>query len=77
MEAILEQFLAKETARLGIRISSRQPIEARMRQLVWHICPSGTTEDEVTALLGLLQMRLEKHAAVQEPRMTTRSMVRK
>lgn len=76
MEAHLEQFLAKETARLGIRISSRQPIEARLRQLVWHMCPVGTTEDEVTTLVSLLQMRLEKHATVQEQRMVTRSMAR-
>lgn len=72
MEAHLEQFLAKEMARLELRISSRQPIESRMRQLVWHMCPTGTTEDEITAMMSLLMMRFQG-----QPRMVTRSMVKR
>ena len=76
MEQRLEQFLEKESARLGIRISSRQPMESRLRQLVRHMSPATTTEDDVTGLVSLLYMQLQKQGDAQ-PRMTTRSMVKR
>lgn len=71
MEQRLEEFLEKESARLGIRISSRQPMEAQLRQYVRHMSPAYTTDDEVNVVMALLMLQFQ-----EQPRMVTRSMMR-
>lgn len=78
MNTQLEKFLAKETVRLGLRISERQPLQERLRQYVrlalHHEGRRNLTDDEVTAMVGLLMMRFEQGASLD--RRMTRSMTR-
>jgi hypothetical protein len=76
MEQRVEEYIAKETVRLGIRISSRQSTEARLQQLMRHSVGPSATEKEVTVLATLVQMRLQRQAS-EQPRMVTRSMVKR
>lgn len=85
MDAQLEQFLATETARLGIRISERQPLQERLRQYVrlalHHEGHRNLTDDEITTMHALLMMRFERGVpmewlGVKQNRRVTRSMTR-
>jgi len=75
MENQLEQYLATETARIGLRMSMRQPLQERMRQLArYTLLQRGmrnATDEEVDAIVGLLMLQFD------QPRRITRSMVKR
>lgn len=84
MEQRLEQFLATEMVRLGLRISERQPLQERLRQYVrlalHHEGHRNLTEEEITAMHGMLMMRFEHSIPLEwrgltQNRRVTRSMV--
>jgi hypothetical protein len=75
MDARLEQYIATETARAGLRMSPRQSPQERMRQLArYTLLQRGmrnATDEEVDAIVGLLMLQFD------QPRRITRSMVKR
>jgi len=75
MENQLEQYLATEAARIGLRMSMRQPLQERLRQFArYSLLQRGfrsPTEEEVDAVIGLVMLQFD------QPRRITRSMVKR
>ena len=85
MNAQIDQFLATETARLGLRISERLSPQERLHQYVrlvlYHEGRRNVTEDEIGAMAGLLMLQFEQGVPVvwrslPQNRRVTRSMMR-
>jgi hypothetical protein len=75
--ADVEEYLATEAARIGLRMSMRQPLKERLRQFArYSLLQKGfrsATEEEVDALIGLILMHLD----IESSRRITRSMVKR
>ena len=75
MDAQLEQYIATEAARVGLRMSMRQSPQERLRHLArYSMLQKGlqiATEEEIDTIVGLLMIQFE------QPRRITRSMVKR
>lgn len=83
MNAQIDQFLATEAVRLGLRISERLSPQERLHQYVrlalYHEGRRNVTEDEIGAMAGLLLLQFEQGVpmawrTLAQNRRVTRSM---